>query len=815
MGTQTQDTFQTGGRGAGPGIAAWNPSSGGDTWTVQQSGSNFSFTGSQGQTTGSTTANIVTLNGTASIVTNGATQSATKQWYDSVVSARFQKTNSNDSCGVVARLTNSNNLIHASVSGGQLTINKVVNGTGTQLASIAFADGGALFHIKLSVQGFGLNGAAQNIQAKAWLDSSSEPSSYMIGASDASVVGPGLVGVRLKGNATGNTQSVDSFLAIDPPQFTPAPAYNCYEDLPYGYTNYVVGNNPPIYAQQMLSDVAAWGNGSVVRHQLMEKAIEIAPNLYDWALLDDMVYRCNQAGVKVWLCLQGFASWRQTRDGYGSNATLNQALTAGQQVSTLKISALPAGAFIPDGATLTINYGGLDSGGGGAETVTISSSGKTYTQGAQSLSIVPFTPANNHVVGEPIFAADNGQTTNGPQLPNPSDFATYAGLVAARYNGQAGYGKIDYLQVFNEEMDTITRIGASQNASWDNGGGILGPIYVAAYNAIKAVYPGCVVVAGAVRKTPAMALAHITNWLNLFFAYVASVGGSVDETDGHYYRDSVTDWDGTPVPDPTKNTYTDGTKTVVNCPSIGLELWTLKQCAIQNGFPNCPPNIGEFGWSLYDDGGGVAATTNATYTSGAGPYTSLSLSANLSKTIGNATPIFVDYQNTGKTELVYAYGQTNSGHNSIQITTDPRGNTNGIAQVGWVPAFSHASVTIYCATTTNVTSPTADYQYTKSMYDACQAAGASHCLRYDLNSLGVVTEAQNPEVSNWPKSWTQTQDGQYRYAPGYYLTMLYAQDPRTKYWKQPDYRSLPLTADAGSLPLTANANSLPLSATVP
>jgi hypothetical protein len=808
MATQEQDTFATGGRGAANGvgtlsagqtITAFSPASNADNWIAQAAPSGFTYNSgtSQGQTTGATPINQITLNG----VVGGIT----KLWYDSLVVGRFQKTAVLDGAGVLARFQNTNNYYRADVQNNVLTITKVVNGANITVASVAFTDGGAKFWVKFQVQGFGLNGTVNNLQAKAWLDGNSEPG-FQISGTDGSLTQAGLVGVKLKGSTTGTTQSVDSFLASDPPQFTPAPTYNTLFDLPYGDTLHVGATNPPPLPQQSITDIQGIGNGAWLRWQQQWSTIEMAQGIYNWAILDDAVYRSNQAGIRVWLPIQSPPTWRLTRDGYGNNCTLTMPVQAGVAMTQIAVSALVSGTFIPHGATLSVDYGGAN-----PETVTINNPGNTYKSGVTMLTINSWTPSFAHAVGAQIY-----ESTGGPQLASAADFAIFAGLVAARYNGTAGYGRIECIQIENEAYDATTRIG-SQSASWDNGGGILAPVYVAAYNAIKAVYPSCVVMSCAVRKPGLTALAHIQNWLTGFYSGVLALGGQVDAVDAHYYRDNLQDWNGTPAPDPTVNTLV-ASGGAVNVPNIALELFTLRQYANIYGFSPAL-NIGEFGWNVCDDGTGATLTTNLTITAGT-PITSIQV-ASIPKNILDSTPIFIDTGGTNP-EQVYAWGQTNTsgGSTVVQITTNPAGHAQ--AQAAWTPGFTHTSpVTCYAALGGLATSQTNDLLYTKAMYDAGLANGAAHMIRFTISSTSTISVASVPQttanVNSSSHSWAQFMSGVYTYMPGYYLTKLYAQFYMTKVWQAQYSHVLPLTADVGLLPLSSNANPglIPLAAPTP
>ncbi len=306
MATQEQDTFATGGRGTGPTIAAINPASNGDTWNNLAGTSSYSFSGTRASLTGSNGANLASLQNTPG-----------KKWISSVVVARLSKTNTADSVGVAARIQNSSNYYHARVNNGNLTISLFSSGANTDLASVpcGFTDTSGLFWIKFQIQGFGMNGAYQNIQAKCWLDGNAEPAAFMVSASDGTIINPGMVGFRLKANNNNSTQTIDSFSAIDTGPWAIPPAYNVTEDLPIGITEYFNQTQFNPVAQQVISDLQGWGNGVWMREQIQWQAIEwlqAAPGFYTWDQLDDLVYRCNVAGIRICACIQGAPSWYLT-----------------------------------------------------------------------------------------------------------------------------------------------------------------------------------------------------------------------------------------------------------------------------------------------------------------------------------------------------------------------------------------------------------------------------------------------------------------------------------------------------------------------
>src|SRR5258708_9972349 len=69
----------------------------------------------------------------------------------------------------------------------------------------------------------------------------------------------------------------------------------------------------------------------------------------------------------------------------------------------------------------------------------------------------------------------------------------------------------------------------------DNGGGVLAPVINAAYPAIQAVYPTCIIIRASVRKTPTNALAHITTWKTLFWSNLTLNTANPITAVAHYY----------------------------------------------------------------------------------------------------------------------------------------------------------------------------------------------------------------------------------------------------------------------------------------
>ncbi len=185
-----------------------------------------------------------------------------------------------------------------------------------------------------------------------------------------------------------------------------------------------------------------------------------------------------------------------------------------------------------------------------------------------------------------ISAADGSTVAAGTgDLPNASAVATFAAAVAARYNGLAGHGTLQAIQIGDEDWDL--KNPRDQQSQW------LVPVMNAAYPAVKAAYPTCPVGVCAVRKTPTTALSHITNWLTNLYTYAGGIGTNGDFLDFHYYRD------GSFNPDPmTQN---------ADVPSVATELATILGIARPYN-PNVEVWCAETGWPVYDDGSGTIAT---------------------------------------------------------------------------------------------------------------------------------------------------------------------------------------------------------------
>jgi hypothetical protein len=115
---------------------------------------------------------------------------------------------SNSNFGDVLRWTNGNNWYKAFIDGASLIIQKKVNGTTTILASVPFkATAGTSYTIHFRVVG-------TTLTANVWASSGTEPSGWMVTASDSSLTA-GFCGMRFL--TQGGTATVAFFQALSLP----------------------------------------------------------------------------------------------------------------------------------------------------------------------------------------------------------------------------------------------------------------------------------------------------------------------------------------------------------------------------------------------------------------------------------------------------------------------------------------------------------------------------------------------------------------------------------------------------------------------
>ncbi len=189
------DTFQRANQ------SLWGTASDGQTWGGDANSlSNFSI---------SSNAGLVSNSGSASYSAALGPQATDAEVYATGSLSSF----SNSNFGDVLRWTNGNNWYKAFIDGGNLIIQKKVAGTATTLASVPFtATAGSSYTIHFRVVGVTLT-------ANAWATSGSEPSGWMVTASDSALTS-GYCGMRFLTQS--GTATVTSFQA-DIPGGSPTP----------------------------------------------------------------------------------------------------------------------------------------------------------------------------------------------------------------------------------------------------------------------------------------------------------------------------------------------------------------------------------------------------------------------------------------------------------------------------------------------------------------------------------------------------------------------------------------------------------------
>ncbi len=793
------DTAQTGGRGSPNAIS---PASDGQSYS---------------QITGVGSASIVAAGGFNRIeLTNDTAKNiwalGSRQFTDVDQYVRVYLSAAEVKAGVVARCTGASSYYRIGLTNGTFEIVLVNGASSTTLASSApTVAGGTYYWLHFRLRGFGQTGSnPNNLQANFWADSSNgtstapsgEPAGWMLQAADGTLYLPGQFGFYFKPVHLAEYVTFDYYTCTDCPAPDTRPAYNTTQKRPYGDT-YFLGSTPPPFPSQLVTDMVGpnsasstgWGVGAGVRYQLLWNVIENVQGFYDWANLDAAVQSANYNGIQFVFSLAGPPSWRQTLDAMGSDATLQSAYNSGTLYTSIQVSALRQGAYLPHGYQITVNKGG-----GTAENLYIWNPGATYQAGATLIGIstspssqVPWNPANNHSINEPV----REESASASQYANATDFSAFATLVASRYNGLSGFGKIDVFQIENEDYDISNRVqnqggynsGSNSPASWDksstwdNGGAILAPVYVACQQAIAGIagHASTPVFSCAVRKTPNTGRQHIQNWTTGLVTQVIALGGTLSAFDFHFYRgQGATNWNGTVVNDPTIPTYTDSSQTTINAPDIATEISDLKAIFAANGISPKLANF-ECGWDIYDDGSGAKAPTTATYTAGVS-YSSLAVdntnwthgSHSGGVAIADGTPIFIDYQNPGVTEQVYAYGAIASGAASLPITTNPAGS--GAPQSAWTAQSTHASgIVVYCQTSIGPISTTQQSQYIWDMYEACRKGGVDYCYVFTINPpQSNVNSNHDPASATNTKGLTQTISSVYTYEDAYKMAASYS-----------------------------------------
>src|SRR5215469_11416792 len=79
-----------------------------------------------------------------------------------------------------------------------------------------------------------------------------------------------------------------------------------------------------------------------------------------------------------------------------------------------------------------------------------------------------------------------------PYLPGPAEMAQFATIIATRYDGKHGHGKIDSFEIGNEEYDNHFVLSSAVSEACRSAV-VYGPVLEAGYKAIKAANPNALV----------------------------------------------------------------------------------------------------------------------------------------------------------------------------------------------------------------------------------------------------------------------------------------------------------------------------------
>jgi hypothetical protein len=182
------DTFAGGARA---GINGWSPSSNGDNWAV-----------AQGTPTLAVSSNEANMNGTSGLAC--LLGSATSVNAEAVV--RWANVQNADELRLIVRSsTDFQNAYYASQKNSALRIAKRVNGTLTQLGTVAFTTvAGSFYWVRFRVTG-------SSLMARVWLNGNTEPTTWLLTLTDTSVSKAGRGGLGVAMNNGTNIAKFDNF----------------------------------------------------------------------------------------------------------------------------------------------------------------------------------------------------------------------------------------------------------------------------------------------------------------------------------------------------------------------------------------------------------------------------------------------------------------------------------------------------------------------------------------------------------------------------------------------------------------------------
>jgi hypothetical protein len=151
--------------------------------------------------------------------------------------------------------------------------------------------------------------------------------------------------------------------------------------------------------------------------------------------------------------------------------------------------------------------------------------------------------------------------------------AEFATMIATRYDGKHGHGRIDAFEIGNEEYDSYYAKGDPRSLVCRTAN-YYAPVLKAAYQAIKAANPHALVGMFGMWYHN---LQHIKDFTTYLYAH--GYGQYMDYMNYHYYNNGG-----------------DPTVTTGDMPSFDLWWQTMHEIASQYGFTNKPIWVTEIGW---------------------------------------------------------------------------------------------------------------------------------------------------------------------------------------------------------------------------
>lgn len=201
----------------------------------------------------------------------------------------------------------------------------------------------------------------------------------------------------------------------------------------------------------------------------------------------------------------------------------------------------------------------------------------TYTWTSLDAAVAAANAAGINIIYSPLqpptWALDG---TTG--LPTPAYTTTFFNLLGARYNGTAGFGHLDAIEIWNEEFDNGN---SYTNTTY-------GPVAQAGYNALRGAgftgKIGCAAMLGISSTT------HITNWLNALYTQV--VASLFDYYSLHYYPENF---------DPSQ--FTPAGSGYTSFLSFTQVISTIQSALVTNNDVLKPLWVTEFGYATNTNGG--------------------------------------------------------------------------------------------------------------------------------------------------------------------------------------------------------------------